>query len=931
MRNAWEGHIRHKPQHVPRGPIIKRLTMRLSAGSVLCAAILLAAFLVTPAAAGFKEGQAAYERGEYRRVIKELRPLAQKGHAESLFILGVMALEGKGVKKDLKRAAKAFAGAAAKGHPKAQFLFATLHYQGWGVPKSFEKAAFWAQKSADQGEPEGQHLLGILYVKGEGVPRDYLQGEAWLTKAAAGGLEKAKDVLANLKVEIAKARKQGLIPTATQQASVPQSNVTEQLASSGTFRIPPAGTIATYQCTGGRASTVKYAIESVEGDTLTVKVMGDGEDFGTYRRKAWQMVGTTLYEELKYRQTSDEPSKKETASFSSIGNLQPNSPLKGVFNRVLWPRLAAAPIGTHRLALILGSTNTNQYDPRLRLDHFLDGLGSHTVNTKEFGTQSVVSLVGKVAIRIHRELPKWQSVLNTDFAPALGLSIRQRYTDNELRDVTCELASITGPGAAYIAMGSIPGGNQQQVATRAPSPAKPVPSPSLAVQQTVATDTAPPVLEVVETVATTGPVVAIEGTVSDQSAIAELSVQGVPVPLGDDGSFTIRRGVPVGESELTLAVVDVWGNVTERQVRVSRTLPQSQAPKLAAASQTATQTTMRGAATADTAPPVIETVAGLKTNLEVETISGRVTDASKVASFTIDGKSIALGADGGFSVERKLPVGESRVRMAAVDAHGNQAEMIVTILRKPHIPKVNYGTYHALIIGNADYQDLPKLQTAVVDAKAVAKILEEEYGFRVRLLTDVTRDDMIDAFDILREELGENDNLLVYYAGHGWLDEAAGRGYWQPVNAKLNRRSQWMSNATLTDSLKAKHVMVVADSCYSGVLTRSIKVPDRTIDYIERMASRRARVVLTSGGSGRCRIPAAVSIRLLRHISSRCSRTIPAYWMVLSCSSRCAVLSCWPRHRRRNTRTFAFPDMTVATSCSSGNTDRRASRSLTET
>ena len=353
-----------------------------------------------------------------------------------------------------------------------------------------------------------------------------------------------------------------------------------------------------------------------------------------------------------------------------------------------------------------------------------------------------------------------------------------------------------------------------------------------------------------ESIDAVGPVVAIEGLVSDQSAIAELSVQGVPVPIGADGRFTIRRGVPVGKSEIAVAAVDVWGNVTQRQVRVSRTLPKAQPPKLAATSQTTTKATTTVAA-ADTTPPVIETVAGLKTNLEVETISGRVRDASKVASFTIEGKPVALGADGTFSVDRKLPIGESKVRMAAVDTHGHQAEMVVSVLRRPHIPKVNYGNYHALIIGNADYQDLPKLQTAVVDAKAVAKILDEEYGFKVRLLTDVTRVEMIDAFDELRGELGENDNLLVYYAGHGWLDEASNRGYWQPVNAQINRRSQWMSNATLTDSLtalKAKHVMVVADSCYSGVLTRSIKVPDRTIDYIERMASRRARVVLTSGG-----------------------------------------------------------------------------------
>jgi hypothetical protein len=94
---------------------LKRSIRRISASCALCAAVLLVVSLATPAAAGFKEGLAAYERGDYRRVIKELRPLAKKGHAESLFVLGVMALEGKGVKKDLKRAAKAFAGAAAQG------------------------------------------------------------------------------------------------------------------------------------------------------------------------------------------------------------------------------------------------------------------------------------------------------------------------------------------------------------------------------------------------------------------------------------------------------------------------------------------------------------------------------------------------------------------------------------------------------------------------------------------------------------------------------------------------------------------------------------------------------------------------------------------------------------------------------------------------
>ena len=178
-------------------------------------------------------------------------------------------------------------------------------------------------------------------------------------------------------------------------------------------------------------------------------------------------------------------------------------------------------------------------------------------------------------------------------------------------------------------------------------------------------------------------------------------------------------------------------------------------------------------------------------------------------------------------------------------------EGAVPVTRKRVIPDIAFGAYHAIVIGINDYKFLPKLKTAVVDARAIARMLIDSYGFTVHLLENPTRADVIDKFDELRSTLVEDDNLLIYYAGHGWLDEQSGRGYWLPVNARTDRRSRWLSNADLTDALQAlfaKHVMIVADSCYSGTLTRSIKVPDRNPSYIQRIAEKRARVVLSSGG-----------------------------------------------------------------------------------
>ena len=166
---------------------------------------------------------------------------------------------------------------------------------------------------------------------------------------------------------------------------------------------------------------------------------------------------------------------------------------------------------------------------------------------------------------------------------------------------------------------------------------------------------------------------------------------------------------------------------------------------------------------------------------------------------------------------------------------------------------IDFGDYHALVIGIANYEFLPKLKTAVNDAKAVSRTLKEEYGFKVTTLIDSERGDILDTLDEYRETLGPDDNLLIYYAGHGWLDEDSDRGYWLPVDAKPKRRRGWVSNATVTDTLKvlaAKHVMVVADSCYSGTLVRGVEMGTRTRggDYWKKMAAKWARVAITSGG-----------------------------------------------------------------------------------
>ena len=169
-----------------------------------------------------------------------------------------------------------------------------------------------------------------------------------------------------------------------------------------------------------------------------------------------------------------------------------------------------------------------------------------------------------------------------------------------------------------------------------------------------------------------------------------------------------------------------------------------------------------------------------------------------------------------------------------------------------------FGNYYALVIGNDQYRQLPRLTTAVNDARDIDRTLKARYGFKVTLLLDANRYQILSALNGLRERLTDKDNLFIYYAGHGELDRKNQRGHWLPIDAEPNSSANWISNIAITDILNAMNVqqlLVVADSCYAGTLTRSsVGRLDAALSETERlkviqlMARKRSRMVMTSGG-----------------------------------------------------------------------------------
>ena len=142
---------------------------------------------------------------------------------------------------------------------------------------------------------------------------------------------------------------------------------------------------------------------------------------------------------------------------------------------------------------------------------------------------------------------------------------------------------------------------------------------------------------------------------------------------------------------------------------------------------------------------------------------------------------------------------------------------------------IEWGTYYAIVIGNNDYilenSGLSPLKTAINDAKKIGEILENKYGFEVEVVPNASRSDIYNLFKKYRNIITEKDNLLIYYAGHGTVDPSTKEGYWQTIGGKINDVFTWLSVSELIVQIggfKAKHVIVIADSCFSGSLFNEI-------------------------------------------------------------------------------------------------------------
>lgn len=177
---------------------------------------------------------------------------------------------------------------------------------------------------------------------------------------------------------------------------------------------------------------------------------------------------------------------------------------------------------------------------------------------------------------------------------------------------------------------------------------------------------------------------------------------------------------------------------------------------------------------------------------------------------------------------------------------------------KKNNPLTKKGKKYIFGIGITEYTNWSDLPNATNDLDDVVKILTDRYDFDfqdVYLLknANATRKKIVNSLHEFtsQSKLGEDDSLLIYFSGHGFLDENKD-GYWVPSESEKDDIDSFIPNSTIQakiKSMKCRHVLLVSDSCFSGSLLAEGERMDSTESLVaDELEMKKSRWIFSSGG-----------------------------------------------------------------------------------
>lgn len=283
----------------------------------------------------------------------------------------------------------------------------------------------------------------------------------------------------------------------------------------------------------------------------------------------------------------------------------------------------------------------------------------------------------------------------------------------------------------------------------------------------------------------------------------------------------------------------------------------------------------------DSKPPLITLVNpslnefnfySFKGQSDVIDIYGRIEDESQIKVLTVNNKPIyTLEEDGIFYISEELHVGVNQFSIKAADSEGNLGTLDFIIkyeeaeisndgfmgITTDDIPQLSKSiTNYAILIAQNNYSDknFNNLNRPIQDANELKNILTGLYMFdkkNIIELFNASKKSILDSLKSFSSTLGPNDNLFVFYAGHGDVKEVNKEikgGYLIPTDASYQIKSSYISSEELLSSISktsAKHVLMVVDACFGGALFRS--VASDAPQYIKNYNTLNSRQIITSG------------------------------------------------------------------------------------
>lgn len=250
-------------------------------------------------------------------------------------------------------------------------------------------------------------------------------------------------------------------------------------------------------------------------------------------------------------------------------------------------------------------------------------------------------------------------------------------------------------------------------------------------------------------------------------------------------------------------------------------------------------------------------------------IKGRIESGCNVDVISVNGQEAHNLPDGSFMARVNLEEGENKIAVEAKNCIGWSRDYItfITPIKPPDEPTEETedtsevteleesGKNFAVIIGISKYSDpiMPDLFYPIKDALKVREVLIANYTFdtkNVLLLQNPPKERIIKTLDSLNRIITPNDNLLIFYAGHGTWDEKLSMGYWLPADAAAKIINNWLMNSIITSYVSqcnARHTLVIADACFGGSIFRTRAFKPEEDKSISELYSKSSKKAMTSG------------------------------------------------------------------------------------